>query len=142
MRPCRNQKCERHPVCRKTEGSRVGIPRPSISKSHRGATPRTTNNSIFCGHPHGQRIPTHQSSSSSRASNISRRGSFAGRLSPSMVCTRRAGATRAFRRRHHNGDLMPLGSRRANGETACLEAAPRIRAPTTRSACSRTRSPA
>jgi hypothetical protein len=52
-------------------------------------------------HPHGQRIPTHQSSPWSRANTRSRLGSFGGRLSPFRTRIRLGGPNLSHAARHH-----------------------------------------
>lgn len=118
MRPPRSQKCERHPVRRHTEGLRVGRPRALILMSQRGTASRISSSSSGCRHPHGQRMPTHQSSSASRARTTSRHGSPFGRLSPSMMRNRRTGSIRDVRRRHQRGHLMRPHSSVSARETA------------------------
>ena len=105
-RPSRSQKCERQPVCRHIEGLRLGRPAALTIRSQRGAASRITSSSSVCPHPQGQRIPTHQSSSASRARTTSRHGSLLGKLSPSTIRSRRGGPKRDARRRHHKGNLM------------------------------------
>ncbi len=105
-RPSRSQKCERHPVCRQTEGFRLGRPPALMLRSQRGAASRIVSSSSVCPHPQGQRMPTHQSSPASRARTTLRHGSFLGKLSPSTIRSRRAGVTRDVRRRHQKGSLM------------------------------------
>jgi hypothetical protein len=58
--------------------------------------------------PQGQRIPTHQSSSPSRANTRSRRGRRAGKLSPAMMRNFRRGATRAHVLRHQRARRIVL----------------------------------
>ena len=101
MRPARIQKCERQPFCSQTDGVSVGTPFASTFTSQRGLPSATTKSSIAYPQPHGQRIPTHQSSPSSRASTKSRLGSRAGKLSPSMTRSRRRGPKRSSVLRHH-----------------------------------------
>lgn len=128
MRPPRTQKCERQPVCRHTDGFKVGRPLASVLKSQRGAASRISSSSIADPHPHGQRMPTHQFSSPSRASTTSRHGSFFGRLSPSMIRSRRAGSARDVRRRHHSSGLMRPRSSASARERVVPEAVQASRA--------------
>lgn len=123
-RPERSQKWERHPVLSHIDGLRLGRPLVSRRKSHRGATPLISSSSIFCPQPQGQRIPTHQSSPSSRASATSRIGRQSGRLSPSTTHKRRAGRIAAFRRRHQRGDLIGSLQRASATGTAVRATAP------------------
>jgi hypothetical protein len=98
--PFRSQKCERQPLWSQTEGRRLGRPFESVCKSQRGFASGITRSSIFCPQPQGQIIPTHQSSSPSRASTMSRFGRRSGRLSPSTTTSRRRGPIFSLARRH------------------------------------------
>ncbi len=91
MRPSRTQKCERQPFFSHTDGVSVGTPFASTFTSQRGLPSATTKSSIAYPQPQGQRIPTHQSSPSSRARTKSRLGNRTGKLSPSMTYRRRHG---------------------------------------------------
>jgi len=107
--PARNQKWGRQPMRRHTEGLRLTRPLQSPATSQRGSTVGSTISSSGSPQPQGQRMPTHQSSSSSRTSTRSYRGS----PSPLMMRSLRRGesqrpasteatgrATRRHRRHH------------------------------------------
>jgi hypothetical protein len=139
-RPFRSQKCERQPVRRQTEGLRLGRPAALMTRSQRGATSRIISSSSVCPHPQGQRIPTHQSSSPSRARTTSRHGSLLGKLSPSTIRSRRGGPKRDARRRHHKGNLMqphypmraPRMAGRGGARVSHVRGVPCCRSPRTR----------
>lgn len=118
MRPRLNQKCDRQPCRNHMEGCSVGRPAASTRRFHRGLTSRISINSIVFPQPHGQRMPTHQSSSSSRARMMSRRGKLGGNESPATITSLRAGSTRSVSRRHPGSHFMrhPIASDRTDKE--------------------------
>ncbi len=101
IRPPRTQKWERQPFCSQTDGLSVGLPCASTATSHLGLASATTRSSMTRPQPQGQRMPTDQSSPSSRARTRSRHGMRVGKQSPSTMRSRRGGESRAHARRHH-----------------------------------------
>ncbi len=125
MRPRRKKKCDSHPSFSQTDGDRVTLFLSSLIRSQRGFASGIIRSSIVRSQPQGHRNPTHQSSSSSRATTMLRAGRFAGRQSPRTTCNRRAGKKRSrehMRLRNQRASAFTTSSRRA----ACAaQAAPR-----------------
>ena len=90
--------------------SKIRIALVVEAETPRGFASGITNSSMVLPQPQGHRIPTHQSSSPSRANTRSRQGSRVGRLSPLITRRRRRGLTLANVLRRRLVKLMALRS--------------------------------
>lgn len=106
IRPSRTQKWDLHPDFRQTDGWSDGRPASLTLMSQRGRASLRIMSSIVSPHPQGHRMPTLQSSPSSRVKTRSRAGNSDGSVSPSRICRWRAGPYLPHRRRNQRVIFM------------------------------------
>lgn len=137
-RPSRTQKWDWHPDFRQTDGWSDGCPKLSTAISQRGRASLRVMSSILSPHPHGHRMPTLQSSPSSRTRTRSRAGKSDGKVSPSITCRRRAGPYRSHSRRNQR-NMFILHPFSTCGTAATRAAAPLLPDQAVHSPCARSR---